>query len=242
MNWPGGTFFAPEQLQDDKGRNIIWGWVLERKPKHLPDYGWSGIMSVPRVLTLAKNGELEINPAAELSQIRLDSNIRKTMRVDGGSEMQLPMQGTAMELQMTLVGGQQGTYGIKVFCSPDGKEETVIRYDPAKEELVIDFSKSSVKGPVKMPAHCIFGPTLAGYPQEVSEQRAPMKLKKGEPLRLQIFIDRSIIEVFANGRQCMTQVVYPELANSNLVKIFSTKEPLQARQIAQWNMAPTNAY
>lgn len=42
MNWPGGTFFAPEQLVDDKGRNIIWGWVIERKPAHLKDFGWSG--------------------------------------------------------------------------------------------------------------------------------------------------------------------------------------------------------
>ena len=35
MIWPGGTFFAPEQLVDDRGRNIIWGWVLERKTENV---------------------------------------------------------------------------------------------------------------------------------------------------------------------------------------------------------------
>lgn len=77
MNWPGGTFFAPEQLKDDKGRNIIWGWVLERKPKHFADYGWSGHMSLPRVLSMSKQGELEINPPEEIKVLRL-SGLRET--------------------------------------------------------------------------------------------------------------------------------------------------------------------
>ena len=70
MNWPGGTFFAPEQLRDEKGRNIIWGWVIERKPQHLPDYGWSGIMSLPRVVALGNDGRLRIEPADEIKAIR----------------------------------------------------------------------------------------------------------------------------------------------------------------------------
>lgn len=242
MNWPGGTFFAPEQLQDDQGRNIIWGWVLERKPKHLRDYGWSGIMSLPRVLNLSPSGELEIHPARELEKIRLDSIQQKQLQVAARSETVLPINGTSMEMQLTFSRGQQGIYGIKVFCSSDGKEETKISYDPVKEELVIDFVNSSAGGPVKMPSHCIFGPTLEGFPATVAEQRAPLKLKPGEPLRLQIFIDRSIIEVFANGRQCMTQVVYPEMASSNQVKVFTTSAPLQVREVKAWKMAATNAY
>ncbi len=29
MNWPGGSFFASEQLLDPRGRNIIWGWIID---------------------------------------------------------------------------------------------------------------------------------------------------------------------------------------------------------------------
>ena len=74
------------------------------------------------------------------------------------------------------------------------------------------------------------------------EQRALFELKDGENLKLDIFIDKSIIEVFANGRQCVTQVVYPELAESNRVKLFSGDETVNVVRVQTWNMATTNLY
>ena len=78
--------------------------------------------------------------------------------------------------------------------------------------------------------------------KKVSEQRAPLKLEKGETLQLDIFLDRSIIEVFANGRQAVTQVVYPELEVSTGVKVFSGKEAVAVKQIQSWTMAETGPY
>ena len=74
------------------------------------------------------------------------------------------------------------------------------------------------------------------------EQRAPFELKDGENLKLDIFIDKSIIEVFANGRQCVTKVVYPEPAESNRVKLFSGDETVNVVRVQTWNMATTNLY
>jgi beta-fructofuranosidase len=81
-----------------------------------------------------------------------------------------------------------------------------------------------------------------GFRAKVSEQRAPFELKKGETLQLNIFIDKAIIEVFANGRQCITQVVYPEMENSNEVKIFSGDEKIKVKSVEVWKMATTNPY
>ncbi|HQL96216.1 MAG TPA: glycoside hydrolase family 32 protein, partial [Candidatus Hydrogenedentes bacterium] len=51
LNWPGGTFFAPESLLDDRGRRIFWAWVLDWRPgMEPPASGWSGTMSLPRHL------------------------------------------------------------------------------------------------------------------------------------------------------------------------------------------------
>jgi beta-fructofuranosidase len=36
-----------------------------------------------------------------------------------------------------------------------------------------------------------------------------LALEAGEPLTLRVFVDRSVIEVFANGRLCLTSRVYP---------------------------------
>ncbi|MBN8789547.1 MAG: glycoside hydrolase family 32 protein [Terrimonas sp.] len=242
MNWPGGTFFAPEQLKDDNGRNIIWGWVLERKPAGFKDYGWSGIMSMPRVLSLDKNNILQINPPAEISAIRTSEAKEENIVVSPDSEKTLKASGTSLEIKLELEGGNRSAYGVKVFCSPDGREETVISYDPIKKDITINFIKSSVNGPVMMPANAMFGKPVDGFPEKVSEQSAPFELKPGEKLLLDIFIDRSVIEVFANGRQCITQVVYPELAESTGIQIFSKGEKVSAKKVQVWKMAQTNSY
>ena len=69
-----------------------------------------------------------------------------------------------------------------------------------------------------------------------------MELKPGEPLKLDIFLDRSVIEVFANDLQCVTQLVYPELETSTGVKIFNGKERVTVKNIQSWTMAETNPY
>jgi sucrose-6-phosphate hydrolase SacC (GH32 family) len=244
MNWPGGTFFAPEQLVDNRGRNIILGWVLERKPSHLQDFGWSGIMSLPRVLTLSKKNQLLINPPDEVKNIRINELKEKNITLSSNSEKRLKATGTAMEIQLELRGGAHSPYGLKVFCSPDNREETIIQYNPATEELVVDFSRSSIHAPVEYPKYCMtYYPPETGVEEEViSQQRAPLKLNKSEMLKLDVFIDRSVIEIFANGRQCLTQVVYPELPESTGIAVFSGKEPLEVKNITSWEMPATNPY
>ena len=257
MNWPGGTFFAPEQLVDDQGRNIIWGWVLERTPElmewipkwdeeidnptYFPEKGWSGIMSMPRVVSLSNSGELLINPPKEFENIRLYGSSEKNFNLKANSEKLLETKGKALEIKVSLEGGSS-PFGVKVFCSPDGREETVIKYDPATKELVVDFVKSAIDGPVKMKPNAMFEPKLEGFLEAVSEQRAPFDLKAGEKLELDIFIDKQIIEIFANGRQCVTQVVYPKLPESEGVKLFSGEEALKVQSAQVWVMAETNIY
>lgn len=140
-------------------------------------------------------------------------------------------------------GKGKSPYGVKVFCSPDGREETVIQYDPIAKEIQINFMKSSVHGTVEVPTYCIVEPEkIEGYGKTTSIQKAPFELKKGESLPLDIFIDRSVVEVFANGRQCMTQVVYPELKESTGVKIFTNSNPVTIENLEVYEMSETNAY
>lgn len=243
MNWPGGTFFAVRQLRDGKGRDIIWAWVTEGKPLHSRDYGWSGIMSLPRVVSLNSAQELQINPPEEMSAIRLNELQEGDVVLPRHEEKTLRANGKSIELKLEFAEIGRSAFGVKVFSSPDGREETAIRYEPAAQELVVDFSRSSADGPVSIPiispeTKDISNPIL----KQISEQRAPLKLGVGESLKLDIYLDRSIIEVFANGRQAVTQVVYPKLESSTAVKVFSGNESVAIRGIQSWTMAETNAY
>lgn len=245
MNWSGGSFFAIEQLRDANGRNIIWGWITQHnKPPHLRDYGWSGVMSLPRVISLDNAGVLQINPPEEIEKIRLQETREANLVLQADEEAALHANGQSIELKIEIVGGRRSPFGIKVFASADGEEQTVIRYEPEQEQLVIDFKQSSVAGPVSVPAFLFDIGTIPGFNPEkdrVSEQRAPLKLAEGESLRLNVFVDRSVIEVFANGRLAMTQDVYPELAGSTGIKVFSGNEAVTFMNIQSWTMAETNA-
>lgn len=253
MNWPGGTFFAMERLQDAKGRHIMWGWIMQKHtPAHLQDYGWSGIMSLPRVLSLDDEGILQINPPDEIDLIRLQERREDDIALQPNEEKMLQTSGKSIELKIEITGGTHSPFGIKVFASPDGREETIIRYEPEQEQLVIDFMKSSITGPVSLRALLTTANKFPGFDPEtneshrsfldhVSEQKAPLKLKHGEALKLDIFLDRSVIEVFANGRQAMTQLVYPELESSTRVAVFTGDGAVAVKDIQSWTLAKTNA-
>jgi beta-fructofuranosidase len=72
------AFYAPKTQLDAHGNRILWGWIPERRPDAaMRTAGWSGMMSLPRVLTLTPDGRLHqqflpatTTPAPALSQSR----------------------------------------------------------------------------------------------------------------------------------------------------------------------------
>ena len=63
MSWVDHSFFAPESLLDERGRRIMWAWIFDAPGfKTRNQYGWSGTMSLPRVLSPAPDGSLRMNP------------------------------------------------------------------------------------------------------------------------------------------------------------------------------------
>ena len=64
----------------------------------------------------------------------------------------------------------------------------------------------------------------------------PIKMAQGEPLRLRIFVDRSIVEVFANDRQCLTLRTYPEREDSIGVSVFARGNSARLASFDIWQM------
>ena len=70
-------------------------------------------------------------------------------------------------------------------------------------------------------------------------QIAPLDLTSGERLSLRLFLDRSVLEVFANGRQCITQRIYPSRTESLAVCFFSLGGSANIESLHAWDLAPT---
>jgi len=239
MTWPGGRFFAPETLLDDKGRRILWGWVCEaRTPAAQNAAGWGGVMSLPRVLSLAADRTLRIEPIVELERLRMNPRRHENLALEGERALN-GLRGDCLELALEIERGNAKQVGLKVRRSPAGEEETVITFDPAAKTLSLDVTKSSLGKEVRYGWPSPFNVTGG---QDVRVQAAPLELREGEPLRLRVFLDRSIIEVFANGRQCVTQRIYPSRDDALGVALFSLGGTTKVRSLDAWDMAATNAW
>ncbi len=232
MNWAGGTCFAPETLLDGKGRRIMWAWVL----------GSPSTMSLPRVLSLASDGVMHIEPPEELNALRKNPRSLKAMDLSADKpQVAEGITGDCKELLVTIDPMQASACGVKVRCSPDGAEETVVSYDPSRKVLRIEMDKSSLNRAVHPRTYAMTFMLPKGAPNpEVSAQEAPLDLKPGELLTLHLFLDHSILEVFANGRQCITQRIWPTRADSMGVAVFARGGNAKMTALQAWDMGATN--
>ncbi len=67
-------------------------------------------------------------------------------------------------------------------------------------------------------------------------ETAPVCLAPEEPLELRIFVDRSVVEVFVNGRQCVAVRVYPERPDSVGVVLRSQGAASRLLSLDAWQM------
>jgi beta-fructofuranosidase len=226
MSWVDNSFFAPESLVDDKGRRIMWAWIMDGPEFELRlDHGWSGTMSLPRVLTLGDDGLLRMDVPEEIKALRYGAVKKRNITVP--TDVEVPVDGVggnSLELIIEMESSDASQFGVKVCASPDGEEETSIFYDAADGKLKVDTRKSGPEGTPK------------------TVEAAPFELKKGERLKLRVFVDKSVVEVFANKRQAVVRRIYPSRADSIGVRLFSTGGDAKVRTLEAYNITPANPY
>jgi len=67
-------------------------------------------------------------------------------------------------------------------------------------------------------------------------ETANIFIDEDETLKLHIFIDKSVVEVFVNGRQCVAQRVYPGLDNSDGVSLRAQGTDAELISLDVWKM------
>jgi beta-fructofuranosidase len=181
-------------------------------------------------LSLATDGALRIEPAEELQTLRRNPRTIQRTPLKLNENTTLPgIDGDSLELALEIDPKQAFEVGVKVRCSPDGKEETAVFYDAVSKMLKIDMSQSTERTDVSYEISPIgnlplrFEPRRGPHPRGIVE--APLALKPGETLRLRIFLDKSMLEVFANDRQCLTQQIFTESRQATGVKAFTKGPP-----------------
>jgi len=192
--------------------------------------GWDDIMTLPTHLSLCDDNSMSIRPVDEIESLRGDRTTASNVEVDAGQQVVLDsIEGNAIEISITIAPGDAQEVGLNVLQSPDAEETTRISFFPkghprwGSAHLQIDGSSSSIRT------------DLISRPPEL----APFDVSEGEPINLRIFVDRSIIEVFANDRQCLTLRAYPDRHDSVGVSLFSNGGTAKFTGIESWQMECT---
>jgi len=191
---------APSATPDGKGGLVVIFNMNHGKPTER----WNQIMSLPRRMTV-KGDDLYMEPIESLSTLRETPKRFDTMTLPANREVVLPTLegGNTMEFEVEIGAGASPMVEMNVLRSPNREEYTRIAFFRnrgfhGKSLISIDSSYSSVAADV-----------LSRAPETAS-----LPLGEDETLKLRVFVDKSVVEVFANERQCVTLRVYPVRTDS----------------------------
>ncbi len=216
MTWNDTAYFAPEAIIDDKNRHIIWSWLRDNPKNDFERFGWSGVFGLPRTVWL-ENDILKIAPAKEIDTLQYN---KTTPNIKNG--VVSVNNGEIFRLKAVIDTTENENSGFKVRIDKENGNETQIYYDKKAQKLVFDATKSGNDG-------------------WTIKEEAPFSLEKGELLSLDIFVDKSVVEVFANERQAICRRVYPENPKNAIgVELIGDKNSVKSIEVC--DMAPTNPY
>lgn len=214
---------------------------------------WAGgcckqIVSLPRRFTLcgAYMDELAVEPAPELTALRGAHRHQDNILLPANQEIVLSgVRGNVMEVQMEFAPADTlPTVDVAVLRAENGEEATHIRcyrqrgcrnWDHFEEcgswegtsfdtVVVLDNTDSSLLPGVRCRA----------------PETAAFFLSPKEPLKLQIFLDKSLVEVFVNGRICLSARVYPSRVDSVGVSVRAKECETTMTRLDAWKYDGTD--
>lgn len=198
---------APSATPDGRGGLVV---IFNMNRGKLTE-GWDQIMSLPRHMTV-DNDDLHIEPIETLELLREEPSCFESISLPANQEVVLPPfeNGKTMEFEVEIDSGASPMVEMNVLRSPHREEFTRIAFYRGRgfrgqSLLSIDSSYSSTAADV----------------QSRAPETAPLSLGENETLKLRIFVDNSVVEVFANGRQCISLRVYPDRADSTGISFLS---------------------
>lgn len=178
----GHDFYAPQSFTAADGRRMLFGWMdMWESPMPSKAHGWAGALTLPRELSLDTDGSVLMNPARELRALRGETQSFGAAQL---RNQRLVLGAALQELALTVdtAASDAERYGVTIGNTAR------LYIDNQAQRLVLErFSDE---------------PGLCGC--------RSVPLPPAGNMQLQVFIDRSSVEVFVNqGRACLTSRIYP---------------------------------
>jgi len=225
---PSGVH-APSATPDGEGGLIV---IFNMNPGK-PTKDWNQIMTLPRRLTV-EGDAVSIEPAGDVESLRGDHVQVEGQSIPANEEVVLDnVSGNAMEIIAEIDPKDAPVVELNVLRSPNREEVTRISFyrgrgyrdrihntNSPTSLITLDTSYSSTAADVRPRA----------------PETAQVPFGEDETLKLRIFVDRSVVEVFVNGIQCVAARVYPDRKDSLGVSLRSQGAASELVSLDAWQM------
>ncbi len=125
------AFYAPKTQLDAEGRRILWGWIPERRnDAAMLKAGWSGMMSLPRVMHVDADGTLRLQALPETVKLRAGTVPSEETRA-----------GVLKILRKTsgeVMCAGRGDKSFDVSINANETEVMRVSYSPEKHSFLVD--------------------------------------------------------------------------------------------------------
>lgn len=195
----GPDSYAMQWYKDDAGRNlaIAWmgNWVTSKWPSRVN--GWAGQQSITRELFIRKDGGLGSRAIQEVETLASGPTIIMNTKRISNTVTVGSMKAARLQMIVDLTSTTASAFSINMFSSQ--AESALVYYYIANRTLVLDT-------------------TAVGYGQ-AGTWDAVVDISDDNKLSLDIFIDHSSLEIFAEDGNVFTATIWPRYQESTDIKV-----------------------
>lgn len=190
-------FSGPSGFVDPRtGRTIVFSITQgERSAQDEWASGWAHNAGLPVTLAIGPDDDLRLAPIDEVKTLRQDLLLDVADVTPAAAAARLArIEGDLLEVELELAPapGDGARRGLVVRKTPDDAEHTDLVVDTARKRFEVDRTHT----------------TLDAGARSHGVQGGPFDLS-GAPLRLRVFLDRSMVEAYLNERKSISSRMYP---------------------------------
>ena len=225
---PGGVH-APTGVADGKGGVIN---ILNiNDGRHTED--WDQLMSLAQHLTLGPDKKLRIEPVEAVASLRGGHQHVGETVLPANQEIVLEaIKGNAMELEAEIDPKDARWVQLNVLRSPNAEEQTSITFYNYDRPLAFWYHTPGRR----LPGWLAQQHPAGRMAQAAGEERSWSD--GGEPLKLRVFVDHSVVEVFVNEKLYLAMRVYPGRKDSLGVSLRAQGQDAVLKKLDAWQMKP----
>ncbi len=222
----GYGLLSPTILQH-QGKTIALG-IVPDKLSSSQNYntGWAHTLSLPREWSLDEQGELVQKPYEGLKALRSQTTVELDEQTLDGELLLAPVKGFEVEVEATFTVGSS-PFGIKLLQNADG-DACKVFFNPSSNMFTIDCSAIGRKV------------NDEGVFDGVYSSGLPVAITQGSEMKIHLFLDHSVLDVFINDRWATSIRIFPTSATATDVSLFAD-EPTLLLKASAWKMLSNEA-